>query len=116
MGHFEDNRGDRRGGGKPPPSPGISPAEAKDLRAQMSALSSRVEKLDKFVKEYFDERNQWNSTVREWVGQRVVVELVQSDRKVEGELLWLDRYTICVKDGRTKVIHKAAIALIYLAG
>jgi sRNA-binding regulator protein Hfq len=45
------------------------------------------------------------------------VELGQANRQVDGVLLWLDRYTICVNDaGRTKVIHKAAIAQIYLAG
>jgi hypothetical protein len=111
-----DDRDRRGGGGKPPPSPGISPAEARDLRAALSALSSRVDSVEKFLKEHFDERNQWNSTVREWAGQKVIVELSQADKRIEGELLWLDRYTICVKEGdRPKVIHKAAIALIYLA-
>jgi sRNA-binding regulator protein Hfq len=115
MGHNDERWGRRDGGGKPPPTSGISPAEARDLRAQVSALSSKVEKLEKFVKEQYDEKNQWNSTVREWVGKRVVVELSRGD-KVEGDLLWLDRYTICVRDAQTKVIHKAAIAMVYRAG
>lgn len=113
MGNFDDRRSG--GGGKASPSAGISPAEARELREQVSALSSRVDRLEKFLREHFDEKNQWNSTVREWVGQEVVVELVP-ERNVEGTLLWLDRYTICLTiAGKTKVVHKAAIALIYLA-
>lgn len=118
MGHNDDRWGNRGGGGgKPTPPAGISPAEARDLRAQVSALSSRLDRVEKFLKEHFDEKNQWNSTVRDWVGKNVVVELIQTDRKVAGKLLWLDRYTICVEAGsRALVIHKAAIAIIYLAG
>lgn len=118
MGNNDDwgnNRG--RGGGKPQAPAGISSVEAEALRAQVSALSFRLEKVEKFLREHFDEKNQWNSLVRDWVGKKVVVELIQIGREIQGELLWLDRYTICVEDmGRSKVIHKAAIALIYLAG
>ena len=112
----DDQRGYRGGGGKPPRTSGISPAEEKDLRALVSALSSRLERTEKFLKEHFDEKNQWNSTVRGWEGKEVVVELMQVGREVRGKLLWLDRYTVCVQEGpKPKVIHKAAIALIYLA-
>lgn len=115
MAYNDDRRGDRRGGGKPPPTSGISPTEAKDLRERLSALSSRVDSLEKFLKEHFAEKNQWNSTVREWVGKQVVVELLVGG-SLMGELLWLDRYTICVSvSGVTKIVHKAAIVLIYRA-
>ena len=127
MGNNDERWGDRRGGAsKPQQTPGISPTEARDLRAQVSALSSRVEKLEKFLKEHFDEKNQWNSMVREWTGKKVAVEFISAQHRVIGDLLWLDRYTICVNaimstdpfssqtERKIMVIHKAAVALIYL--
>lgn len=126
MGH--NDRLGERGGGKPPASPGISPAEARELTAQVSALSFRLEKVERFLRDHFDEKNQWSATVRDWVGKKVVVELTQRGSLLVGELLWLDRYTICVKSSgsgrdplaaaeqpKPMVVHKAAIALIYLA-
>lgn len=91
--------------GKPSGSTGISPADPK-------LLFPRVEALEKFVKEYFDEKNQWNSLVRTWVGSQVKVRLLDGET-VLGVLRWIDRYTLCVEiDGEPAVIHKAALAII----
>ena len=94
---------------KPPASPAISVADAR-------ALIKRVEDLEKLVKEHFDEKNQWNSLVREWFGKQVRIQLTQGGF-VEGILRWVDRYTLCVDtlhEG-TCVVHKGAVAVIRLS-
>ncbi len=118
---FNDNSG-RSGGGyrggrppnqpqsKPPGPPAISVAEAKQLR-------EKVEALERLVREHFDEKNQWNSAVREWIGRGVKITLLiqasDPSHEVRGKLLWVDRYTMCVEVAREPVIvHKAAIATI----
>lgn len=80
------------------------------------------------VREHLSEKNQWNSMVRDWVGTRVAVLLLTED-EVVGELLWVDRYTMCLKVAITKddqpeaapvlkpvIVHKAAIALVHQEG
>lgn len=111
----------RPNGSKPSPAPGISANEAQQLR-------SRIESLERLVREHLDEKNQWNSMVRGWVGTRVAILLVTED-EVVGELLWVDRYTMCLKVAITKddnpeatpvlktvIVHKAAIALMHQEG
>jgi hypothetical protein len=108
---------------KPAPPPGISAAEAQQLRL-------KVESLEKLVREHFDEKNQWNSMVRGWEKTRVVMNLVTGDTLV-GELLWVDRYTICIRmevmdeeaetpvstgDFKPVIIHKAAVAFMHQEG
>ena len=103
---------DRRGSqSKPPAPPGISASEAR--------LNERMAALEKQVRDQFDEKNHWNSMVREWIGKQVLVSLLaeaaHEDGKVEGTLLWVDRYTLCVRCGRKGhpvIIHKAAVATI----
>lgn len=91
---------------KPPGQAGISGATTNDQ------LKSRVEVLEKFIKEYFDEKNQWNSMLRDWVGTEVHVRFISGD-PFFGTLRWVDRYTLCVDDdGHPTIIHKAAIATI----
>lgn len=100
----------QQGGGKPPSAPGISPVEVQQLR-------SRIEKLEKTVQEYLAEKNQWNSQVREWAGSQVTITLI-SGAVVTGELGWVDRYTICLKeeDGQPAIVHKGAIAVVRRGG
>lgn len=109
------------GGSKPQPASGISATEAQQLR-------SRIDQLEKQVREHLAEKNQWNSMVRGWVGTRVAVLLVTED-EVIGELLWVDRYTLCLKVAIQKddqpeaapvikpvIVHKGAIALMHQEG
>ncbi len=101
-----------RGGppsGKPHASPAISAADAR-------ALTKRIEDLEKLVREQFDEKNQWNSLVREWIGKMVRIQLTQGGF-VEGFLRWMDRYTLCVDTTHegTCVVHKGAVAVIRLS-
>jgi hypothetical protein len=92
--------------------PGISAATLQETL-------DRLEAVERKLKEYFDEKNQWNSMLREWIGKPILVTLLLSptsgDSSILGKLLWIDRYTICVEeeeDGSPSIIHKAAIAVI----
>jgi sRNA-binding regulator protein Hfq len=54
--------------------------------------------------------------VRSWVGTRVEIELL-TGLSVSGELLWVDRYTMCIKDrDAPAIVHKGAIAVIHQEG
>jgi hypothetical protein len=107
-------------GSKPSPPPGISATD-------MQALSNRVAALEAKLREYLDEKNQWNSTVREWIGKEVIISLLIHPEHTEshaicGQLLWIDRYTMCLMvqtstdasqpSMQPVIIHKAAIATI----
>lgn len=96
---------------RPPPSkPQGSPAISS---TDLHRLSQRLDALEKLVKDNFDEKNQWNSQVREWIGKPVVVQLV-SDTQLVGALRWVDRYTLCVDDTQNgvSIVHKGAVAII----
>lgn len=82
-------------------------------------LATRVANIEKFLKEQFDERNQWNQQLRDWVGQRVRIRLVGGNTErngydLEGELKWVDRYTISINPvfDEIEIVHKGAIATI----
>ena len=82
--------------------------------SQIIALKKEVEELSKIVAEHFDEKNYWNSMVRDWIGKDVLVHLTGLEG-VFGMLLWIDRYTMCLVESSTKtpvIIHKAAIMTI----
>lgn len=86
---------------KPPSPPGISSAEAGQLRAE-------VARLKKLVEEHLAEKNQWNAEVRTWVGAQVFIKLTNED--LYGTLLWLDRYTISISGpSGPEIIHKAHV-------
>ena len=109
----DHKRPQNQGGGnqhKNQPPAGISQADAQALR-------SRVDKVEKQVQEYLAEKNQWNSLVRGWVGQQVAISTVTGE-KVTGELLWVDRYTMCLKEasGEPAIVHKGAIAVVRRGG
>lgn len=94
-----------------PQSPGISGSSPD--------LATRVANIEKFLKEQFDERNQWNSQLREWIGERVRIRLVGGNRDshgydLEGVLKWVDRYTLCINPvfDDIEIVHKGAIATI----
>lgn len=91
---------------KPQPTSGISPPDTK-------SLTLRIETLEKFIRDQFDEKNQWNSLVRGWVDKKVKIRLMDGEW-FKGSLRWVDRYTICLEDDDKvpAVIHKAAIAII----
>jgi len=94
---------------KPAFLPGISPGELQQLR-------SRVDKLEKFIQEQLAEKNQWNPVLRRWVGSKIVVSLT-SGSIITGELLWVDRYTLCLRDeGSELIVHKGAIATLKQEG
>jgi hypothetical protein len=104
------------GGGNKPGPPGISQDDAR-------RLTQRVEKVERQLADHYAEKNQWNSMVREWVGSAIVVQL-SGDHNLEGILLWVDRYTLCIeacppvpggpsKDKRPIIVHKGLVAFMY---
>lgn len=96
------------GPGKSTSSSGISATEARQLK-------ERIDALEKMVRDSLDEKNQWNSVIREWMGQDIYILLVHRGDE-HGLLRWVDRYTLGIEraDGQTVIVHKAAIATIRL--
>lgn len=92
---------------KKDPTVGISAADSQNL-------SSRVEALEELVRDHLHEKNQWNAELRNWIGKTIYVDLLTS-KTVMGVLLWVDRYTLGVKDTSLRIIHKAAITVITLS-
>lgn len=101
----------QRHGSSPPGKPNTqSGIRAPDLQE----LTQRIEALEKLVRDNLDEKNQWNSKVREWLEKRVVVRLVSSS-DIFGILKWVDRYTLCLQEKElpeVTIVHKGAIATI----
>lgn len=93
--------------GKPAHQSGIRPPDLQEL-------TQRLENLEKLVRDNLDEKNQWNSKVREWIEKAVMVQLVDS-LEVFGILKWVDRYTLCLQEKERSdvtIVHKGAIAII----
>jgi sRNA-binding regulator protein Hfq len=92
---------------KSPSSSGISSTDVQ-------RLNQRIEALEKLVRDSLDEKNHWNSQVREWIGKPVKIQLV-SGESVVGLLRWVDRYTLCLDLDKWEgigIVHKGAIAII----
>lgn len=101
----------QRHGQSPPGNPshqsGIRPPDLREL-------TRRIEVAEKLIKDSLDEKNQWNSKVREWLEKPVTIQLVSSS-EVSGVLKWVDRYTICLQEKEevdVTIVHKGAIAII----
>ncbi len=92
-------------GNKPPPS-------SKPPNQPPQDLATRVAKLEKLLQEHFDERNQWNATLREWLERTVQIRLIDG-HVLTGVLNWVDRYTLCIgREPKVEIVHKGAIATI----
>jgi sRNA-binding regulator protein Hfq len=98
--------------GKPPAPSGIRPPEPNQL-TKSNDLLRRFEALEKLVREHFDEKNQWNTQVREWIGKKVQISFA-SGWTITGVLRWVDRYTLCLGGDETSIVHKGAVAVIRL--
>lgn len=95
---------------KPPPT--RKPQSAQGISGSTPDLATRVANIEQFIKEQFDERNQWNTTLRGWVGRTILIRLVDG-HVLEGLLNWVDRYTLCVGlEPDVEIVHKGAIATI----
>lgn len=98
--------------GQPPPS---KPNTQAGIRPpDLEKFIERIDALEKVVRENFDEKNQWNSKVRGWIGRRVLVRLMTSF-EILGVLQGMDRYTICIQEAGFKdvtIVHKGAVATI----
>lgn len=96
-------------------SPYSKPANLSGIRPpDLQELTQRFENLEKIVKETLDEKNQWNSKVREWIEKVIVIQLVGS-LEVIGVLKWVDRYTLCLRERGSQdvtIVHKGAIMVI----
>lgn len=96
-------------------SPHSKPAHQSGIRPpDLQEFTQRLDILEKLVKDNLDEKNQWNSKVREWIEKTVMVQLVSS-LEVFGVLKWVDRYTICLQEKERSdvtIVHKGAIAII----
>ena len=92
---------------KPVSQPGIRSSDPRDI-------SQRLEALEKLVRDSLDEKNLWNAKVREWIGKRVQVHTL-IPTIIDGVLLWMDRYTLCIhrkNEPFETIVHKGAIATI----
>lgn len=90
-----------------------NPPPSKPPQPDIRELTQRLEALEKLVRDTLDEKNLWNAKVREWIGKRVTVSTMVGS--LEGSLLWVDRYTVCIAEKDAKyetVIHKGAIVTI----
>lgn len=97
---------------QPPPSKPITQAGIRP--PDLEEFTQRFNKLDQLVRDAFDERNQWNSKVREWLGKQIKIRLMDSC-EIIGVLQWVDRYTICVQEvdvTDVTIVHKGAVATI----
>lgn len=96
-------------------SPHSKPVTLSGIRPpDLHELTQRLEVLEKLIKDNLDEKNQWNSKVREWLEKTVVIRLVSS-MEVSGVLKWVDRYTLCLQEKKqddVTIVHKGAIAII----
>lgn len=98
-------------------SKSIGPGAISPVQAELNKLKSQVASLTKafeMLAAQVDEGNHWNKVVRRWLGQGVEVKLSNGDLIV-GELLWVDKYTICVRDKDVEdevIIHKGQLCTI----
>lgn len=95
--------------GKPGGPPGISAAEAQDLRTRLTALEKQLAELG--------ETNHWNVVLRQWKeGSKIIKVISLSGREIVGRLEWIDRYTIGIRSDKAStepvIIHKGAIEQI----
>jgi len=81
--------------------------------ADSQSISSRLDAIEEKLREQFDEKNQWNAVLRNWIGKTVHIDLVSGTTLI-GCLLWVDRYTLGIKDASLRIVHKAAITVITL--
>jgi len=92
---------------KPTSQSGIRSSDPRDI-------SQRLEALEKLVRDSLDEKNLWNAKVRDWIGKRVLIETLIPTH-IEGILLWVDRYTLCIQRQNATyetIVHKGAIGTI----
>lgn len=95
---------------KPPPR--SKPQSPQGISVSAQDLATRVANIEQFLKDQFDERNQWNATLRTWVGRTIKIRLVDG-HILEGLLNWVDRYTLCVgQEPDVEIVHKGAVATI----
>lgn len=96
-------------------SPQSKPSNQSGIRSpDLRELTQRIEIAEKLIKDSLDEKNQWNSKVREWLEKSIMVRLVDSS-EVVGILKWIDRYTICLQESGSvdvTIVHKGAVAVI----
>jgi small nuclear ribonucleoprotein (snRNP)-like protein len=123
--------------GKPGNGGGMGPNQALEFTRRINEANSRAVENEKRIIELektVNDKSQWNTTVRGWMGTKVSIRLLTGEHVV-GDLRALDRYTLLVdgshmvdttvSDGgivatkkavddtpREIIIHKGAIATI----
>ena len=90
------------------------------LEDRIVTLEKRARTTDKEISDLKDLLNvheNWNSEIKKMYGKRVKVESV-SGKMYIGELIWTDRYCICVFDDTRKrrlTLNKGGVLSIELA-
>lgn len=72
-----------------------------NLGQLVESLKNRVERIEqdlKALKDILNTKDNWNSEVKDWIGEQVKITL-RSGNICSGRLLWTDRYNICVDEG-----------------
>ena len=106
-----------------PPRDDHKSQPSSEISRDIIQLRSRIEQLEKTLQASVNEKNQWSSEIRNWVGKSISISMI-SGALLLGELRWVDRYTLCLRgtvpadDGplattKTIVVHKGAIAFMY---
>ena len=86
------------------------------LAKKVQSLKDRLDRMDKEVrglKDVLNIHDNWNSEVRQWIGQEVRVKDV-GDHDFYGTLKWSDRYNICLSSPHNglRVYNKGGIVWI----
>ena len=68
---------------------------SSDTKQGLHSTIARLEKDVRTLKDTLNIRDNWHSTIRDWVGREVRI----CDRSGinSGKLLWSDRYNVCVE-------------------
>jgi hypothetical protein len=93
---------------KPKPKPKLP-----NLGQLVNSLKRRVEQIERdlrAIKDILNTKDNWHSETKDWIEKMVHVRL-HSGETESGNLLWLDRYNICIScsDYGRVIIPKGAI-------
>jgi len=72
-----------------------------NLGQLVTSLKKRIEQLERdvyAVRDVINTKDNWNAEIKDWIGHEVKITL-RSGNICSGELLWTDRYNVCVNEG-----------------
>jgi hypothetical protein len=79
-----------------------------NLGQLVTSLKKRVEQIERDVraiKDMLNTKDNWNSEIKDWVGQEVQISVgTQADIFQGAVLIWTDRYNICIEWQKDRII------------